>query len=499
MKTTISYVTLLLMALSVPATAQQDEDAFPLDQTVPVADADPEEDLETAAPEPTPLEISEDMLYEEFARYRRLINEGTLDEADVAAKRVVEWAIRLYGPRSEETASALNNLAIVQHRTGQYDAAIQNFTSSVEIIEAVEDRLTSSLVNPLKGLGAAQLAAGRPDRANRTFNRAAHITQVNEGPHNIEQVEILESVAETFIRMGDLKAARKILDRIHILNVRFYEKDPMGLIPSLMNRASWQHRAGYYNEERASYRRAIRIVEAAGNKNDPMLIEPLRRLGESFYYVDANPAEDMHYRMVSTGEIYFKRAVRIAEKTEDLDYAELAKTQLALADYFIYTESVNRAAKIYEDVWNLLSTDEERMALRNEVFGDPVPIRADALPTYVGGAERSTPAGDVRTGRIVVSYSVSDRGRVRDLKTEAFPEEFVDIQRMTHREIRRRVFRPRTVDGVPVVAQGMVFEHEFTYRQSDLDAIRENSAAAATANGETKEEQEETEEDGESR
>ncbi len=489
MSSTIKYLPALL-AFSIASTAAQDvdDDGIPLDptvpmadetvdqndddslldQTVPVADEEPEVEVPEIIDDE---EVTEERLFEEFAHYRRMINEGTFDEADVAAKRIVEMAIKIYGPRSSETASALNNLAIVQHSNGQYDAAIQNFTSSVEILEAVDNRLSSSLVNPLKGLGSAQLAAGRPDRANRTFTRAAHITQVNDGPHNIGQVEILESVAETFLRMGDLKAARNILDRIHILNVRFYEKDPMGLIPSLMNRATWQHRAGYYNEERSTYRRAIRIIEASGDKNDPMLIEPLRRLGESYYFVDITLSQTAQHGMVATGELYFKRAMRIAERSDDIDFKEVAKTKLALADYYTYVDSSNRARKIYKEVWDDLSTDETRNAFRDELFADPVPTRTDSLPTFAG--KGSGQRAEVQTGRIVVEYSVTTRGRVRDIRTEAFPPEFTDMQRMVHREIRSRSFRPRIVDGVPVEAAGLVFEHEFTYLQDDLDAIRE--------------------------
>ena len=395
----------------------------------------------------------------------------------MAAKRIVEMAINVYGPMATETASALNNLAIVQHRNQQYEAAIQNFTSAVEIIEVVEDRLNTALVNPLRGLGAAQLANGRPDQANRTFTRAAHITQVNDGPHNIGQAEILESIAETFIRMGDIKSARNILDRIHVLNVRFFQKDPLGLIPSLMNRASWQHRAGYYNEERTSYRRAIRIVEAAGDKNSPMLIEPLRRLGESFYFVDVSMATPQQQGMVATGEMYFKRAARIAEKADNLDWREVAKTQLALADYYAFTEAQNRARKIYLQVWNSLSSDEERIAHRSELFANPVPVRADPLPGFAGGSgNRPSSKAELRNGRIVVTYSVSVRGRVRNLRTEAFPSEFTDMQKIVHREIRRRVFRPRIVEGAPVEAVDLVFEHPFSYTQSDLELLREQKA-----------------------
>ena len=473
MTKTTTYTAFALLLLTPLVATSQDEVADsddvgvdPLEQTVPVADED-------ALPEPQQDEVSEERLLTEFARYRVLLQEGTLDEADVAAKRIVEMAIKVYGPRSRETANALNNLGIVQHSNGQYDAAIQNFTSSIEIIELVADRLNDALVNPLKGLGAAQLGNGRPDQARKTFDRAAHITQVNEGPHNLDQVEILESIAEAYIRMGDTKSARDILDRIHIINVKHFEEDPLGLLPSLMSRADWQHRAGYYAEERATYRRVIRIIETSSGKNDPMLVEPLRRLGQSFYFVDVSTATPPHQGLVSTGEIYFKRAARIAEKSEDMDWRDRAKAQLVLADYYMYTDSQNRARKIYKQVWDRLSEEDEKIFQRSVWFKDPVAIRAEVLPAFAGNASPGNPArDDIASGKIVVDYTVSARGRVRDMRTEAFPQEFTDMQRVVHREIRRRVHRPRLLDGAPVASEDIRFEHEFSYTKADLEALR---------------------------
>ena len=464
----------------------------PAEQTVPVADevdSDGEVDaalVETDAsqsvqgPEIDPNASNEERLMAEFARYRRLLSDGTLDEADVAAKRIVELAIRVYGPQSRETANALNNLGIVQHGNGQFDAAIQNFTSSVEIIEAVEDRLNNALVNPLKGLGAAQLGNDRPDQAHKTFTRAVHITQVNEGPHNLDQVEILESIAETYVRMGDTKSARNILDRIHIINVKHFEKNPLGLLPSLMSRADWQHRAGYYSEERITYRRAIRVIETSSGKDDPLLVEPLRRLGQSFYFIDLNISTSQSQSLVSTGEIYFKRAARIAEKSDDMDWRDRSQATLALADYYIFVDSQNRAKKTYAQLWNILATDnEEQLAQREEWFSNPSPISAEAIPNFAGKPPAGgTPKSDLADGRIVVDYTITARGRVRNLRTEAFPEQFTDMQRIVHREIRGRIHRPRIVDGVPVEAAGLRYEHEFTYLISDLEKLREANAKA---------------------
>lgn len=448
--------------------------ASPLDQTVPVAPDEPETTADEIVAE---QEASEEVLLREFGRFRQLLSERNFDEADASAKRIVEMAIKVFGPQSHETAKALNNLAIVQHNNRQYSAAVQNFTTAVEILEIVEDRLNGELVNPLKGLGAAQLGDGRPDLAMKSFGRATHITHVNEGPHNIEQVEILESLAEAMVRLGDVEAARDTLDRIHMLNVRHFQDDALGLLPSLMRRAEWQRRAGYYNDERVTYRRAIRIIETSTGKNDPRLVQPLLLLGESFYYVE--PISDGSRTMLaSTGETYFKRAVRIAEGAEEFPWLELATTRLALADYYLANDTHNRARKIYLEVWNELSRDEERVEMRDEMFGQPLAIRAESLPSYTSGSSGGEPPGGFQSGSIQVDYTVSTRGRVKNIRTEAKPIEFTDMQRMVHREIRRRVFRPSMENGVPIDSGNQVFIHDFYYTEAELKDLQRKKAAA---------------------
>jgi hypothetical protein len=50
------------------------------------------------------------------------------------------------------------------------------------------------------------------------------------------------------------------------------------------------------------------------------------------------------------------------------------------------------------------------------------------------------------------------------------------MQRMVHREIRSRVFRPLLVDGVPAESDNQVFTHEFFYEDSELEEIRSKKA-----------------------
>jgi tetratricopeptide (TPR) repeat protein len=467
----------LLIFVSMAANGQEQPAAedlpSPLDQTVPVADEQPDAEPEELTEEP----ITEDTLLIEFTRFRELLKDSNYDEADISAKRVVEMTIRFYGPQSQEAAKALNNLAIVQHNNRQYAAAIQNFNAAIEILEVVSDRLNEELVNPLKGLGAAQLGDGRPDLAINSFGRATHITHVNEGPHNIEQVEILESLAEARVRLGDFEGARDTLDRIHALNVRHFKDDALALLPSLMRRAGWQHRAGYYNDERVTYRRAIRIIETNASKTDPRLIEPLIQLGQSFYYYE--PISDSTRTALSaSGEPYFKRAVRIAEDTEDYPWLDLANTRLTLADYYLTRDTHSRAHKIYREVWNQLSLDEDRIELRRELLERPVPILEEILPRYTNGSANGEPADGFQTGTIQVDYTVSERGRVKNIRTEADPVEFTDMQRTVHREIRRRVFRPVFEEGIPVESTNQVYRHEFYYAAPELEELKRKKREA---------------------
>lgn len=452
-----------------------DDAVSPLDQVVPVA----EEGSDAAPADEQAKAVTEDDALREFARFRQLLADRNYDEADVSAKRVVEMSIKVFGPQSRETAKALNNLAIVQHNNRQYSAAIQNFTSAIEILENVYDRLNGELVNPLKGLGAAQLSAGRPDQAVKSFGRATHITHVNEGPHNIEQVEILEALAEANVRLGEVEEARDTLDRIHAINVRHFSGDALGLLPSLMRRADWQHRAGYFNDERMTYRRVIRIIESSAGKNDSRLVAPLILLGQSYYYYEPIPdGTSTGVGLAASGETYFRRAVRIAEAAEDLPWLERAKAQLALADYYVGTETHNRARRIYAEVWDDLSLDEDRLTMRKELLQTPSPLRVGPLPQYAGNAGNGGPDRDFLSGVIQVDYTVSSRGRVKNIRTEATPIEFTDMQRMVHREIRSRVYRPVLEDGEPVESETQVFRHEFFYTQGQLDALKREKAHA---------------------
>lgn len=445
-----------------------------LDQTVPVADPDPT--LDAAADATVPEITDRERLHAEFERFKELRNAGVYDEAENSAKRIIEMAIALSGPRSTDMAKALTNLAVVQHYQRDFESAQQNFAAAVEIITDNEDNLSENLINPLKGLGAAQLESGRPDLARGTYGQAAHLTHVNYGPHNLDQVDILEALAETNLRMGDLEGAKDTQDMIYSLNLRYFSDNAIAMVPSLMRRAKWQRRTGHILDERATYRRVIRIVEDHNGKDDIDLVDPLINLGESYFYIDTSDAASFQNTSIATGEMYFKRAVRIAEEHPDSDWQILAETKIALGDYYNIRGEHGRARRTYRDAWELMSIDDERLDLRRALLESITPLNADPFPVYTAGATRTDRLvgdPDLREGRIVVSYDVSALGRVSNLKiVEQNPADFDDMRSFVVREMRTRMFRPRFVDASPDASPGQLLSHTFYYRQDELDRMR---------------------------
>lgn len=477
------FLSLLLLIPAQQARAQDeptDADATaPGELTVPVA----EDDLEADVAADDPLLTEEEMLRDEFERFKELLGSGALDEADASAKRIIELAISTSGPRSGEMAKALTNLAIVQHQSGEYAAAQQNFESAIEIIEDVEDRLNEALVNPLKGLAAAQLQTGRPDLAAQTYQRAVHVTHVNEGPHNLDQIEILENLAEVQLRVGELETARDLQETIFALNAKRYDANSLEMIPPLMRRAEWQRRAGFIFDERATYRRVIRIIEDRLGPDSVELTEPLILLGRSFLLMDTSGATSYQSASVSTGETYLKRALRVAVESPDSSWQGIADATLALGDFYMQIGNSQRGREAYRNTWNLLSEQDirgEKLERRRAELETIRPLRYNELPEYIGDAQPTgiQEADDpIRQGTITMSYTVTDRGRAEDLKlVEQQPDAFVELQRNVIREVRRRVFRPRFEDGEPVATPGQVLVHTFYYRQSDLDALEDETA-----------------------
>jgi tetratricopeptide (TPR) repeat protein len=166
-----------------------------------------------------------------FSLYVDARSAGVVEEADSLAKQIVEMSISSFGRDSKDTARALTNLANLQASNDENAAAIQNYTAAIGIVESLDSRLSLDLLMPLKALGAVELQAGNGDRAQDAWTRAVHISHVNMGPHNFQQIETLQSMARLFSDSGMNKEAKRTYKRIEYLRSRFAEESRIDVLP----------------------------------------------------------------------------------------------------------------------------------------------------------------------------------------------------------------------------------------------------------------------------
>jgi hypothetical protein len=433
---------------------------------------DPEEEVLEEPQTQRELDLAE--ISRLFALYKESLTSANYLEADTLAKQIIELSIKLYGIESAESAKALTNLAIAQHNNKEYEAAERNYLASINIIESASDRLNSALINPLKGLGATQLAIGRPDMARATFERAIHISHVNEGPHNIDQVEVLESMAEIYLAVGDHKEALDVQERMFSIQARKLEPSSLDILPALKNQAHWQHRLQMYDRERVSWRKIITVIERHHGKNDLRLIPPLTSLGKSYLYVTPIEYDVQPEISVASGESYLRRANRIAEDNPDSTWEIHEQTLLALGDYYILSGRPNRAAKTYKDLWNMLSEEDERLRNRRDHL-ERLNLLQDVYPPRYYRSERIDEKfpdeKDYETGTVSFGYIVNATGRISNvLHIETRPPEFEDMRERVRRSMRHLMYRPRIEDGKMVPTRDLVFTHEFYFRPEDIPA-----------------------------
>lgn len=419
-----------------------------------------------------------------FFDYREAVLASMFTEADTLAKQIVELSIRVNGLDSRKSATALTNLAVAQHGMSEYQSAILNYSAAIGIIERIESRLDSGLINPLRGLGAAHFASGRPDLAKNAYDRAVHISHVNDGPHNLDQIETLLSLTETYLAAGETDEAVDIQKRIFYLQARNIESNSIDMIPALETRASWQHRMSLYEQERYTLRRIISVVEDDKGKKSLELIGPLTDLANSYL---SNVYIGMPAKVqpsVSNGEPYLKRAIRIADRNPDATWQNQVDTKIELGDYYILTDRAGRAHSLYRDAWDILSEDESLLEIRASRLEAGIILRDIFMPNKFDDSAtiptKEDPAGYLE-GAISFSYSVSTRGRATNVRLiEADPTGLDSLYKRIGRELRFIVYRPRLVDGKAVRSDNLTFSHNFFYRpekDQETKMVTENAAS----------------------
>lgn len=222
---TLSAIVILVVVSHIALAEEQSD--LPVPVVTSVSTSIPNAGI-PADPESSPDEYVQRL----FSLYMDARNTGMFEEAETIAKQIVEFSIEAYGYESRRTAHALTDLGELQTSNADYRAATLNLVAAIEIIERIDDRLSISLVSPLRALGNAHFRSGNANLALSSWQRAVHVSHVNLGPHNYDQVETLDSISRVLAAAEKYKEANKIRRRMYYLSRRNIDRNYRANSPS---------------------------------------------------------------------------------------------------------------------------------------------------------------------------------------------------------------------------------------------------------------------------
>src|SRR5690606_38217336 len=84
------------------------------------------------------------------------------------------------------------------------------------------------LAEPLQAAAAALEQSADPLQASQLYERALHVTRINDGLYSESQIAIVEKLIDCFALLEDWPQVDRNFRYLHLLYTKLYEKDKIG-------------------------------------------------------------------------------------------------------------------------------------------------------------------------------------------------------------------------------------------------------------------------------
>jgi TonB family protein len=403
-----------------------------------------------------------------YARMLRLLEEDRPADAVPAALEVVTLTRELEGDDNPALVVPLTNLATAQLRAGDLLAAEGNYSAAVSLLEKHAGIVSPGLVTPLTGLAQTYMRAGQFVQATESYAQALHVNHVNEGFYNLEQFPVRDGLTESYLGQKDLEKANFHQEsQLRIMQHRLGGGSPE-LLPALSKLGGWYERTGQMQSARLVHQDTARLIAASKGENDPALVEPLIAIAGS-YRAQAllppgpDPMQGPETLLPMSG-VMLRKALSIIDQQAQPDPLQRARVLVEFGDLYLIWGKRNSSAEAYADAWRTLSGKEDFAERRDQYFAEPVRLFWTAAPeVYPASARKLPPGSKLEPGYVVVTYAVDATGQVSSAEVlESDPAGLLDKSVLN--AVRRSLYRPRHVDGLPVATDGLSLRHAFAYQ-----------------------------------
>ncbi|BFM12130.1 hypothetical protein R50072_22830 [Simiduia litorea] len=386
--------------------------------------------------------------------------------------------------------SGEDNLTPIQRANPAQKSSARNYLNAIEDIESDYGAYDLQLSQHLFSLGEEYQNLGEHEEAIEVFTRAMHVQRINLGLYDMGQVPILENLIESQIALGEWESANERYQYLYWLHRRNYGSDDPRLLPIINKLSNWHLNAYALNisgglfyhliNAHNLYQIAADIVSNTYGKNDLRMIDPLKGLTASNYFLATYQIENQNKLSVANGSMPAKederarlqqyimnsynsgrsainRMVTVYSNNPDAPPASELQAQVALGDWYLLFGKWHSAVEIYQNTYRKLAANDEHKPLLDTLFHQPVPL--PDLPLIDMG-KKST----INTEHFVLAkFDVSAYGRATHIDIiDAFPEDNSRMQSRVRKALKQAKFRPRFNNGEAVDTEDITHRYLFS-------------------------------------
>lgn len=397
-----------------------------------------------------------------------------------------------------------------------YVSAVDPITSYLDAIDRAETEYgayAGELADLYLGLGHQLMEDLDYDGARDAFHQGVMIVRVNSGPNSLEQGNYLYSIADIETRLGDWKAASKVLNHIYHINALNFGEDSPNMLPVLERMYTWymdqrplySSLAAYEDFKRTEYlaRRMAYLTERQHGLGHPNTARIYRTLGQIHFMtvryvlsqgISVEPGVVMstgspqppHIQEVSVrdhfreGSMAFERyaeAVGQSEGSTPLEYAEALAQH---GDWYLVFQKYQSARDLYQRAYQVLVASEDTSELADDYFGKPTPVRfmnnhqvftavedVEDVNQILGeaalvGMDDADGEGELAPKSLAldVSMTVTRSGDLRNIEVLNAPETMTKEKlRAIERQLEITRFRPGILNGEVVKMTDYVWSY----------------------------------------
>jgi tetratricopeptide (TPR) repeat protein len=194
--------------------------------------------------------------------------QGKYEEAEPLYKRALAIWEKALGPDNPNTANSLNNLALLYHNQRKYEEAEPLYKRALAICEKVLGPYHPDTATSLNNLASFYDNQLKYEEAEPLYKRALAIWEKALDPDNPNTAAGLNNLALLYNNQGKYEEAEPMLRRAMAIREKVLDSDHPDTATSFNNLALLYNNQGKYKEAEPLYKKALKImVKTLGEKH----------------------------------------------------------------------------------------------------------------------------------------------------------------------------------------------------------------------------------------